>query len=45
MRATHSGTFLVVAVDGISGLGGTGDYRISLAKTGSPLIDANAATN
>ena len=45
VRPTNSGTFLVVAADGISGLGGTGDYRISLARTGSPLIDANAAAN
>ena len=36
-RATNSGTFLVVVGDGNSGLGGSGDYRLSLAKTGSPL--------
>jgi hypothetical protein len=38
MRATNSGTFLVVAGDGTAGLGGTGNYRISLAKTDSPLV-------
>ncbi len=36
-RATNTGTFLVVVGDGNSGLGGIGDYRLSLAKTGSPL--------
>ncbi len=36
-RATNSGTFQVVVGDGNSGLGGSGNYRLSLAKTGSPL--------
>jgi hypothetical protein len=36
-RATNSGTFLVVAADGNSGFNGSGNYRLSLAKTGSPL--------
>jgi hypothetical protein len=34
-RATNSGTFLVVVADGNNGIGGSGNYRISLAKTGS----------
>src|SRR5436309_2849150 len=33
-RATNSGTFMVVAGDFTSGWTGTGNYRISLAKTG-----------
>ena len=37
-RATNSGTFIVVAGDGNAGFGSTGNYRISLAKTGSPLV-------
>jgi len=36
-RATNSGTFQVVVADGNSGLNGTGTYRISLAKTGTPF--------
>ena len=36
-RATNSGTFLVVASDYSSGWAGTGNYRISLAKTGEQL--------
>jgi hypothetical protein len=36
-RATNSGVFLAVVADGNTALGGTGNYRISLAKTGSPL--------
>jgi hypothetical protein len=42
VRATNSGTFLVVASDYSSGWAGTGNYRISLAKTGSaPVISAS----
>jgi hypothetical protein len=37
-RATNSGTFLAVIGDGNAGLGGAGNYRISLAKTGAPVI-------
>jgi len=37
-RATNSGTFLVVAGDLTAGWSGTGNYRISLAKTGEPLV-------
>jgi hypothetical protein len=37
-RATNSGTFLLVAGDLTSGYGGTGDYRLTLAKTGGPLL-------
>jgi len=37
-RATNSGTFLVVMADGNSGWTGSGNYRINLAKTGSPLV-------
>ena len=41
-RATNSGTFMVVAGDFTSGWTGTGNYRISLAKTGSaPVISPN----
>jgi predicted RNA-binding protein with TRAM domain len=36
-RATNSGIFTVVATDGNSALGGTGNYRLSMAKAGSPL--------
>jgi hypothetical protein len=38
IRATNSGTFLVVADDLTSGWVGTGNYRLSLAKTGSPIV-------
>src|SRR5207249_2629530 len=38
VRATNSGTFLVVVGDGNAGRFGTGNYRLSLAKTGSPLV-------
>jgi hypothetical protein len=37
-RATNSGTFLVVVGDGSVGLGGSGNYRLSLARTGGPLV-------
>jgi len=37
-RATNSGLFLLVAADGNSGIGGAGNYRLSLAKAGSPLF-------
>ncbi|MCL4177030.1 MAG: hypothetical protein KJ072_04705 [Verrucomicrobia bacterium] len=37
-RATNSGLFTVVAADGASTLGGSGNYRLSMAKAGSPLI-------
>ena len=37
-RATNSGLFSVVAADGSGGLAGTGNYRISLVKTGEPLV-------
>ena len=36
--ATNSGTFLIVASDGNGGLFGSGDYRLTLAKTGDPVI-------
>ncbi|PYI87001.1 MAG: hypothetical protein DME26_07655, partial [Verrucomicrobia bacterium] len=36
-QATNNGTFLVVASDLSSGFSGTGNYRLSLAKTGSGL--------
>ncbi len=35
--ATASGTYLVVAGDGNSSLAGTDSYRLTLAKTGSPV--------
>jgi hypothetical protein len=37
-RATNSGTFLVVASDGNGTLSGSGDYRLTLAKTGDPVV-------
>lgn len=41
-RATNSGTFLLVADDLSSGYAGSGNYRLSLAKTGSAVsISAN----
>ena len=36
--ATNSGTFLVVAGDGNAGLSGSGNYRLTLAKTGDPVV-------
>ncbi|HXJ59590.1 MAG TPA: hypothetical protein VNU68_23340, partial [Verrucomicrobiae bacterium] len=36
-RATNNGTFLVVVGDGNNGLVGSGPYRLTLAKTGSPV--------
>ena len=38
VRATNSGTFLVVVGDGNNGRAGTGNYRLTLAKTGTPLV-------
>lgn len=38
MRATNSGTFVVVVSDGSSGRNQTGNYRIELAKSGSPVV-------
>jgi hypothetical protein len=38
VRATNSGTFSVTVADGSGGRNQTGDYRISLAKTGSGLV-------
>jgi len=38
--ATGSGTYLVVATDFSSGYGGSGGYRLTLAKTGSPVVTA-----
>ena len=40
VRATNSGTFTVVVGDGNNYLGGTGDYRLTLGKTGSPIVIA-----
>ena len=37
-RVTASGTFTVVASDASSGARGTGPYRLTLAKTGSPIV-------
>ena len=36
--ATNSGTFLIVASDGNGALSGSGDYRLTLAKTGDPVV-------
>jgi hypothetical protein len=38
VTATNSGTFIVVASDGNSVLSGSGDYRLTLAKTGDPIV-------
>lgn len=38
VRATNSGTFSVVVDDNSASHTGTGDYRISLIKTGSPIV-------
>lgn len=38
MRATNSGTFLVLVGDGNGGLYGSGDYRLTLASTGDPVV-------
>jgi hypothetical protein len=37
INAPVTGTYLVVAADGTSGLAGTGTYRITLAKSGTPV--------
>jgi hypothetical protein len=37
IRATNSGTFIVVIGDGNGGLSGSGDYRLTLARTGGSL--------
>ena len=37
-RATSSGTFTVVASDLSTGYAGSGTYRLTLAKTGSPIV-------
>jgi len=37
-RATNSGVVTVVIGDGNSGLYGTGPYRLTLAKTGDPVV-------
>ena len=37
-RATNSGTFTVVASDLSNAYGGSGAYRLTLAKTGSPIV-------
>ena len=38
MRATNSGTFIVLVGDGNGGLYGSGDYRLTLARTGDPVV-------
>ena len=38
VTATNSGTFLIVASDGNGALSGSGDYRLTLAKTGDPVL-------
>jgi trimeric autotransporter adhesin len=38
VTATNSGTFLVVVGDGNGLLSGSGDYRLTLAKTGDPVV-------
>jgi hypothetical protein len=39
-RATNSGTFTVVATDNSSFYAGSGGYRLSLSKTGEPIVVA-----
>ncbi len=42
IRATNSGTFLVLVTDLSNGYAGSGAYRLTLARTGSPVgISAN----
>jgi trimeric autotransporter adhesin len=36
--ATNSGTFIAVVGDGNGALSGSGDYRLTLAKTGDPVV-------
>src|ERR1043166_5553952 len=36
--ATSSGTFIVVAGDGNGSLSGSGNYRLTLARTGDPVV-------
>ena len=38
VRATNSGTFLVVVGDFSGGYAGSGTYRLTLARTGSPIV-------
>ena len=38
VTAASSGTFIVVVGDGNSALSGTGTYRLTLAKTGDPVV-------
>jgi hypothetical protein len=38
IRATNSGTFIVVVSDGNGALSGSGTYRLTLAKTGDPVV-------
>src|SRR5207247_2508378 len=38
VTAATSGTFLVVVGDGTGGLTGCGAYRLTLAKTGDPVV-------
>src|SRR5438445_505556 len=38
VRATNSGTFLILVSDGNAGVLGSGRYRLNLVKTGDPII-------
>src|SRR5205823_3820854 len=38
IRATNTGPFLVVVGDGNGALSGSGIYRLTLAKTGDPVV-------
>ena len=40
-RATNSGTFMVVLTGANNGVAGVGDYRMTLAKTGDPIVTAS----
>src|SRR5579859_5720203 len=40
IRATTNGTYLVVLTGGPGVAGGTGPYRMTLAKTGAPIVTA-----
>jgi predicted secreted protein len=37
-RATNTGTFIVIASDFSGGFAGSGTYRLTLAKTGDPIV-------
>ena len=38
VTATNTGTFIVLATDGNGTISGSGDYRLTLVKTGEPVV-------